>query len=134
MLRVRLASLALAGTLLVSGGCSTSNSCEGGGFLNRSGRCSWFGGGSPGVTGAPVSGYVGGGVSGGYGVGGDCECANGGVGGSTNFHEGTIVVPQAGIAPGPMPTPISGTQQPPLNGQAPRIITMPNAPATPYNP
>ena len=114
MLRVRLASLALAGTLLVSAGCSTSNWCEGGGggFLNRSGRCSWFGGGSPAMTGAPVSGYVGGGYAG--GVGGDCECANGGVGvGSTNFHEGTIVVPQGGIAPGPMPNPSPGRSSPP---------------------
>jgi hypothetical protein len=129
MLRMRLASLALASTLLVSSGCSTSNWCSGGGPFSN---CSWFGGGgggAPVMMSAPVSGYVGG--------GGPCECANGGIVGSTNFHEGAMVVPQGAIVTQP-PGPISGVQQqsPPQqpNGQAPRIITMPNAPATPYNP
>ena len=128
MLRARLASLALASTLLVSSGCSSW--CAG---SNPFSNCSWFGGGggSPVMMGAPVSGYV--------GAGSQCECANGGIVGSTNFHEGAMVVPQgnfvtpqSGVAP--MPTPVSGSQQSPPNGQAPRIITMPNAPATPYNP
>jgi hypothetical protein len=126
MRRLRLASLALASTILliVSGCASTNNSCdEGGGrffsrFFNRSSS-------SPGLFSRGNGGMM-------HGGGAECDCQQPG------FPPGMMVPPGQGPFIGPMPHGVSNPQPPiPVTNahvNQPPFLKVPNAPPTAYSP
>jgi hypothetical protein len=129
MRRLRLASLALASTILliVSGCASTNNSCDDSGgrffsrFFNRSSA-------SPGLFSRGNGNVIHGGA--------ECECQQPGF--SPGFSPGMMVPPGQGPFIGPMPHGVSNPQPPiPVTNahvNQPPFLKVPNAPPTAYSP
>lgn len=124
MRRLRLASLALASTILLTvSGCASTNSCDDGGgrffsrMFNRSSS-------SPGLFSRGNGGMFHGGA--------ECDCQQPG------FPPGMMVPPGQGPFIGPMPHGVSNPNPPiPItnaHANQPPFLKVPNAPPTAYSP